>query len=427
MISVSRRTFVAGAVSAPLLASTRLSLASAAQDGAQGDLSLAGIEYSYSPAVVEAFQEANPNLAVDFTGGTISFEDGQIQAVLQSGEGPDAVNVNSGPGRVGLLASSGLILALDDFYERTGAMETYQPNVIEQIQNQPPEGETIYEVVEGLDVFSVYYNMDIFEENGLEPPQTWDDFLAICQTLQDAGVQPMLLGARDNFQGGWLFGNLVQASAGRDVMTEVIYGEGDFTHPDILRAAEMLQTLVDEGYISGLEAAALEGEQAQAAFGQGQGAMTVQQQSFPISLANDGAAVTNIGSFVIPSLNEGQPAAPTAGLAHSWVLNASSDNPEAAEAWLEWVVSDEYLQIAYENGGGLVPARIVPEGITLPPSVQSAADSIEEGVGYNPSVYLPSAGTNAWYAAMQQIITGQATPEEVVAEVQAALEESRAG
>lgn len=419
---VSRRTFVTGSLAAPLVASA-WPLASAAQSGT---LRGAGISYDYTPAVVEAFQQAHPDISFEFAPGTLSFEDGQIQAALQSGEGPDVVNVNSGPGRVGALATSGLIMSLDAFYERTGAADRYKEGVIEQIRNQPPQGE-ISEIVEGLDVFQFYYHMDAFEENGLEPPETWEEFLNVCQVLQDAGIQPIILGARDNFQGGWLFGNLIQSSAGRELMTEVIYGDGDFTHPDILRAAEMLKELVDANYINGLEAAALEGAQAQAAFGQGQGGMTVQQQSFPISLANDGIDTSRIGSFVMPSRREGETSIPTAGLAHSWVLNASTENLEAAEAWLEWVTSDEYLRLAYENGGGLVPARIVPDDIELPPAVQDAAEKVEAGAGYNPSVYLPAGGTAAWYTAMQNLITGQASPEEAVAGVQEALEEARAG
>lgn len=419
---VSRRTFVTGSLAAPLVASA-WPLASAAQSGT---LRGAGISYDYTPAVVEAFQQAHPDISFEFAPGTLSFEDGQIQAALQSGEGPDVVNVNSGPGRVGALATSGLIMSLDAFYERTGAADRYKEGVIEQIRNQPPQGE-ISEIVEGLDVFQFYYHMDAFEENGLEPPETWEEFLNVCQVLQDAGIQPIILGARDNFQGGWLFGNLIQSSAGRELMTEVIYGDGDFTHPDILRAAEMLKELVDANYINGLEAAALEGAQAQAAFGQGQGGMTVQQQSFPISLANDGIDTSRIGSFVMPSRREGETSIPTAGLAHSWVLNASTENLEAAEAWLEWVISDEYLRLAYENGGGLVPARIVPDDIELPPAVQDAAEKVEAGAGYNPSVYLPAGGTAAWYTAMQNLITGQASPEEAVAGVQEALEEARAG
>ena len=39
---------------------------------------------------------------------------------------------------------------------------------------------------------AVLYNKEIYEEYGLEVPHTWDDLLANCQTLQDAGVTPMI-------------------------------------------------------------------------------------------------------------------------------------------------------------------------------------------------------------------------------------------
>lgn len=419
---VSRRTFVAGAVSTPFLASA--SLATAAQHGEQVTLNIS-FDRDYVDALANPFLENNPNIVVEFSSGGLTFEDGSLQTTLRSGEGPDVLSVNSGPGRVGTLATSGLIAPLDELYERAGLADIYLPDVMEQLRNQDPEG-TIHEVVVGLDVFQMYYNTDIFSEHGVEPPQTWDDFLSVCQTFKDADVQPILLGARDNFQGGWLFGNLVQASAGRDVMTEVIYGEGEFTHPDILRAAEMLKTLVDEGYVNGLEAAALESDQAQAAFGQGQGAMIVLAQGQVLSLGRDGVDLDKIASFLLPSRNEGQSPAPTSGLATSWVINAQTEKMQAAEAWLEWVASDEFLRIDIESGGFLVPARTVPDDVTLPPVMQDAIEKLEAGSGYNPSVYLPAAAKDAWYAALQQIITGQASPEQAIAGVQAALEESRA-
>lgn len=386
-------------------------------------LRIAGIDYDYTPAVIEAFQAAHPEIAVEFAEGLLSFEEGQIQTTLQSGSGPDVINVNSGPGRVGALAEAGLILPLDDLYARAGLEETYQPAVIEQLLEQG-DG-SFFEIVEGLDVFQVYYRTDVFAENGLEVPETWDEFLAVCQTLQDAGIQPLTLGARNNFQGGWLFGTLVQASAGLEAMTEVVYGDGNFTDPNFVRAAEMLTQLVDAGYINGLEAAALDDEQANAAFGQGQAAMMVHAQGFPISLANDGVDASTIAAFPMPSPNDGQAAIPTAGLAHSWVVSASTQNQAAAETWLEFVASDEYLRIAIENGGGLVPARIVPDDIEVAPSVADASAKLEDGVGFNPSVYFSAEGRDAWYAAMQQLLTGQVTPAEAMANVQAALEASR--
>lgn len=45
----------------------------------------------------------------------------------------------------------------------------------------------------------VYYNMDIFAEHGLEIPNTWEEFIAICDTLQEAGVTPLANGVADEW------------------------------------------------------------------------------------------------------------------------------------------------------------------------------------------------------------------------------------
>jgi raffinose/stachyose/melibiose transport system substrate-binding protein len=419
---ISRRKVVAASIAAPVF--LRTMSATAAQDG--GTLKIAGISYDYTPTVVETFQAAHPELKVELAEGALTFEDGALQTVLQSGKGPDVINVSSGPGRVGMLAASGLILSLDDFYQRSGITASYQPEIIEQIRAQNADGQ-IYEIVEGLDVFQVYYWTDMFEDAGVQVPTTWDEFLAACAAIKDSGVPPFVLGARDNFQGGWLFGGIVQASAGRDLMTDVIYGGGSFNQPNVVRAAEMLKQLVDEDYINGLEAAALDGEQANAAFGQRQGSMKVAGQGYPISLANDGIDVSKLSTLLFPSRNEGQNPAPTAGLAHSWVVNATTENLAAVETWLEFVASDEYLQVATSKGGALVPARILPEGLTLAAPIQDAATKLAAGAGYNPSVYFPAAAKDAWYAATQMILTDQASPEEAIEGVQTAFDEVRAG
>ncbi|EED6225813.1 extracellular solute-binding protein, partial [Salmonella enterica subsp. enterica serovar Haifa] len=37
---------------------------------------------------------------------------------------------------------------------------------------------------------SVIYNAQIFEEQGLEVPQTWDELIALCDQLREAGIDP---------------------------------------------------------------------------------------------------------------------------------------------------------------------------------------------------------------------------------------------
>lgn len=107
------------------------------------------------------------------------------------------------------------------------------PSIIETIHNND---EKMWEICNGMDVFSVYYHKEIFDELGLEEPKTFEDFEKICATIRDSGMTPIVVGGRDNYQLGWVMGNFFQSVAGRDFMTGLIYGDGKFTD-DVFKQA----------------------------------------------------------------------------------------------------------------------------------------------------------------------------------------------
>ena len=47
----------------------------------------------------------------------------------------------------------------------------------------------------------VIYNQDIFEEQGLEVPETWDEFIAVCEALEAAGITPFYGTLADSWTG----------------------------------------------------------------------------------------------------------------------------------------------------------------------------------------------------------------------------------
>ena len=71
----------------------------------------------------------------------------------------------------------------------------------------------------GLNVEGFWYNKDLFEQAGVEVPTTWDEFDAVLEKLDAAGIQPMSTGGSDK----WLATRLINAYAvrtmGNDVMT----------------------------------------------------------------------------------------------------------------------------------------------------------------------------------------------------------------
>ncbi|GAB3837303.1 ABC transporter substrate-binding protein [Kribbella italica] len=386
-------------------------------------LRIMGTDFPYTDATVAAFERQHPEISVEYVKGAVSFEEGSAQTLLRSGSGPDLMLVNSGPGRVGMLADAGLIWPLDEVFTANGLAARFTPEVVRQTR-EGNDGR-VYEIVEGLDVFQVYYNKKLFAAHGVEVPTDWDSFLTACTTLRSAGVKPLLAGARDNFAGGWLLGALVQASAGRDTMRDVIAGSGSFADPSIVRGGQMLADLLDKGCLDGEQAAALDGGQAEAAFWRGGGGMIVVPQGSMANARQDGVDVASYGSFPMPTTVPGAEALPTAGLALSWVVNNSTKSRSAVVEWLRWLASPEYLALTAQHGRTLVPAQVVPAGITLDPAVADGLEKVAKGTGFNPSVYLPDAAKEAWYQAVQGLLTGRISPEQAMRAVQDKLEASR--
>lgn len=382
-----------------------------------------GADFPYSDATVAAFEQQHPDIKVQYVKGAISFEQGSVQTLLRSGSGPDLLLVNSGPGRVGMLAKAGLIWPLDEVFATNGLAGRFQPEVVKQ--TKAGTGGKIYEIVEGLDVFQVYYNKKLFAANNLEVPRDWQGFLDTCQKLKQAGVKPLLAGARDNFAGGWLLGALVQASAGRQKMSEIVNGSGSFADPAVVRGGQMLADLLGKGCLDGGQAAALDGGQAQASFWKGGGAMTVVPQGSMADARQDGIDVSQYGAFPMPPVDSGAEALPTSGLALSWVVNKSTKSRSAVVEWLRWLASPEYLKLTAAKGRTLVPAQIVPPGTALDPAVQDGLEKVAKGTGYNPSVYLPDAAKEAWYQAVQGLLTGRTSPEKAMQAVQDKMGASR--
>lgn len=385
-------------------------------------LRIMGSGFPYTDATVAEFSRRHPDINVQYTKGTVSFEEGSAQTLLRSGRGPDVLLVNSGPGRVGMLADAGLIMQLDDTIDRQGLAERYTPEVLRQTRSAK-DGH-VYEIVEGLDVFQVRYNTAIFERHGLAVPRDWQSFLQTCTTLKQRGVQPISAGIRDNFAGGWLLGSLVQAAAGRDVVREVLAGTRPFDDPAVVAGGRMLAELLERGCIDRGQAAALDGGQMQAAFWRGAAAMTVVPQGSAIDARLDGNDTSHFGSFPMPSAN-GEQAIPTAGLAVSWVVNDSTRSLSAVQAWVRWLASEDYLALTAKHGRTLVPAQQVPAGVQLDPGIRDSLEKVAKGTGFNPSVYLQEGAKQAWYDAVQGLVTGRMTPEQAMAGVREAIEEAR--
>jgi len=387
-------------------------------------LKIQGVEYGYTPTAIELFEKANPDIKVEYSNQQPVFEDGSVQTQLRSGSGADVLYISTGPARIGLLIRNDLLPNLDDVWSEGNLKQNMLAPIVDAVSRY--SGGHWYEVPNGMDIFQVAYNKQIFEQLGVSVPKTWDEFIAICDKAKAAGITPIVAGYRDGLQAGWMFGQVVQAVAGREVASDVLYGDGPWDQPAMIKAAQVLKQWFDAGYMDAATVSALDSKQEQAAFYAGGGAMSFLGNTHVLQAqANGQADPANFDVFPLPSPNPDQAPAATAGIGSSWVMNPGTKVPEAAKKWLEWAASEDFAKLMVESGGGSVPARILPADVKALPLMQNAIAQAPTA-GYNPSVVVGARTKDAWYAAGQGIASGQLTPEAAMANLQAAKEQDAA-
>lgn len=372
--------------------------------------------------VIADFESKNPDIKVIRKLGQ-GIDTGATVAMLSSDDAPDVLLVNSGPGRVLPLAQAGLLEDLTPYYASRGWDQVVNPSIIETIHNND---EKMWEICNGMDVFSVYYHKEIFDELGLEEPKTFEDFEKICATIRDSGMTPIVVGGRDNYQLGWVMGNFFQSVAGRDFMTGLIYGDGKFTDDIFKQALNKVLAFYDNGYFNS-DVVAISGDEAFTSFAMKQSAMIFSGQGNLKTYFADGTLdMEQVSSFAFPSA-KGDAAIPTAGMAHSWVVNKNAGNLEGALRFMDYVASLDY-QIClgsmdeWQYGIGAIQVEDLSL-LNLNPIVSSAFEQLQGGTGYNPSVYLLGNLKSVYYADNQELLMKTKTVDQIAEELQASKEE----
>ena len=89
----------------------------------------------------------------------------------------------------------------------------------------------------------VLYNRGMFQENGWEIPETWEEFKALCDTIQAAGIQPLYFGFKDTWNCLAPWNAIAVDLAPADVCSRVNRGETTFTEQYREVAERMLELL----------------------------------------------------------------------------------------------------------------------------------------------------------------------------------------
>lgn len=281
---------------------------------------------------------------------------------------PDIIGIG-GDINYSYFVDSGILADLSD-YEGLSEVKPAYLDIIEGLEFVPTEG--TYGLPYVANAAGVLYNKDMFAEHGWEIPQTWDEFISLCEKIQNEGIQPLYFGYKDTWTCLAPWNALAVGLAPSDVCQQVNKGETTFSKEYPQVAEKMLELLnygEDGPFGYGYNDACT-------AFANGESAMyTIGSYAIPqIKSVNPDM---NIGSFVFPANEDADKNVLNSGNDLMFCVMKDCKNKEAAYEVLSYMLEDENVK-KYLNAQSAVPCKKGDFEIT--PELEEMRDYIENGI-----------------------------------------------
>lgn len=369
--------------------------------------------------IIAEFDKLETNITVEYAPILNREYDSVLKTNLQAGTADEIIFVRSwDAGRV--IYDAGYLEPITE--EMVPNINDFADTLLASWQT---EDGTIYGVPANWVGFGIYYNKDMFDQYGLTPPATIDEFFQVCATLNDNGVIPVAGGSKDP----WTLEHMVS-----DQFLPVFYG-GEEGHQKFL-AGEILPTsepfiehldfmlrLRDECWPPGFEGVAY--GDTQQMFVAGLAAMFL-GGSWEIAVFEGLNPDLNYGYFPTPVLSAGDTSWLAVTPAGAYGLNTANtpEEREAALVFINWLASPEGGKIQGDELVGQFPA--MPN--TPLPDHPIAKDWVaQQGEnGENLTIWWtfqtinaqePGSQPLAW-EALQAMMNGEMTPDEAALHIQ---------
>lgn len=368
--------------------------------------------------IFDVFEKENPGVTVDFE--TIPDADYQnkITTTLQAGKGPDIAQLKA-YGQLQPMIEGGYIEPLDDLVpELADYPETTKIGI------RGLADKKLYGVPYSVPNMGVFYNTEIFEENGIAVPQTYDEFLAACKKLLDAGITPIAAGGANG--SSWALEiNLATVSpnlTGPDFYDELMAGKVDLTDPRYVEAMQRVADMLPY-YSPGF--AGVDYTTATQQFINKEAAMFFGGSWENGSFKAQGGEDLKFSIFPFPADEAGQTAYTSNFVDGSYGLVSDSPHKDAAAKVLQFMASKEFAQ-AFADKLGWPPAR---NDVTIDESDAALVEMMKMQENAMPYVTLvgykwgnPTA-SSILQPQLIDMITGKVTPEKVASDMQKAVDE----
>ena len=351
-----KKRFVSLFVASLMIVALILPLGASAQDESlSGELEIfswwAGDEGPALEALIALYSEMYPNVEVinaTVTGGSGVNAKAVLKTRMLGGDPPDSFQVHAGQELIGTWVVADRMEDLTFLFEEEGWFDAFPAGLIDLLSYEGG----VYSVPVNIHRSNImWYAPSNLEMWGVEAPATWDDFFAICPTLQEAGVTPLVVGE------AWTVNHLWESVAlgvlGADGWNALWSGELDPGGMEMVAVWETFGQVLECSNV-GEDSASLSWQQATDRVVNGEAAFNI--------MGDWAAGYMTTTLELEPGVGYGWAASPDTGgvfmaLSDSFGLPADAPNRDNVIAWLRLLGSVEG-QDAFNPLKGSIPANI---------------------------------------------------------------------
>lgn len=354
------------------------------------------------------FEKANPDIKVKFEGYEPQNYQTILSTALAGGKGPDVMQVRA-YGNLESVARPGYLLALDK--ANAPEIDNFAESAI-AAEKLRSDGK-VYALPFASQTMLVIYNTELFAQNGLKAPQTWDELVAVCKALKAKGITPFANGTATAWQNETIVSALLSSMLGKQFEADIISGKADFSDPRFVNALGKLNEIKEyfAPNFTGVDYAS-----AQQLFAAGRAAMFA-GGSFEIAPFLKQNPRLKMDVFASPVLKAGDQRLVGLYYDGGFAVNAKSEKKDAALKFVRYLGTPAF-GTAFTNAlQNVSPIKGVKADDPFVAKVMALNESAMSYLMLVHFRYQEPSGSVLVQAGVQKMMAGQATPAEVGADV----------
>ncbi|PRO67294.1 ABC transporter substrate-binding protein [Alkalicoccus urumqiensis] len=286
--------------------------------------------------LIAKFEEENPGIQVEQN--NVPDADTVLLSRLTQNDIPDVLTINGGA-TFGDIGDSGVFQDMSDSDVLSEVDDNYE-DMLKRLTGT----DELYALPHTVNANGVIYNKDLFEELELEIPETWDEFTALAEEIEEKGEVPFY----STYGESWTILPPLNALAsnihGEEFFDALEAGETSFSE-EYGEVAEKLETLLQytDNDVFGQDY-----NMGNTSFSNGESVMYM-QGIWAIGEILNANPDMNLGVFPLPATNEAGENDIVSGVDVALMIGEDTEHPEEAQQFVEFLLDPENIELYLES------------------------------------------------------------------------------